>query len=239
VSRPTSRRFWTAATAVACEQGFTVHLDGRALKTPAKAPLVVPTLALAAAIAGEWQARVGHVDPASMPLTRMANSAIDKIAPQMAGVVAEVAGFGATDLLCYRSDGPEALVARQAAGWDPVLEWVAQMFDAPLVVTTGVIPVQQPPASVEWLSAQVAMATPFALAGLHDLVAISGSLVLGLAVSAGRLTPEQAFELSRIDEHWQAELWGRDDEAAAAEADKRQAMKDAGRFLELYRRADA
>ncbi len=128
----TAKRFWQAATAEATEGGFTVRLDGRPVKTPAKAPLVLPTLALAQAIAAEWDAQTGTVRPATMPLTRAANSAIDKVAPMRAEVIAELAGYGGTDLLCYRAEGPEALVARQAAAWDPLLDWAATALRAPL-----------------------------------------------------------------------------------------------------------
>jgi chaperone required for assembly of F1-ATPase len=199
----------------------------------------VPTPALAQAIAAEWQAQTGTVNPAAMPMTRMANSAIDKVAPQFAAVVAEVARFGGTDLLCYRATGPAELVARQAAGWDPWLDWSARALNARLTVTRGIVPVVQPDDSLHSLTAIVAALTPFALTALHDLVAISGSLVLGLAVRAGKLSADQAFRLSRIDEDWQAEHWGEDAEAARAEALRCQAMGDAGRFLALCAQADA
>lgn len=228
----TAKRFWTEASAAEVPGGWTVRLDDRPVKTPAKAPLMVPTRALAAALADEWQAQSGKIDPGSMPLTRMANSAIDKVAPQFDAVAAMLAGYGGTDLLCYRADGPVALVARQGAAWDPLLAWVAGQ-GAPLTVTTGVIPVPQPPASLAALHAQVAAFTPFGLAALHDLVAISGSLVLGLAATAGRVTPQDAFALSRIDEDWQAEIWGHDEEAVESAALKRAALLDAGRFYAL------
>lgn len=228
----TVKRFWTMAIALPAEGGWTVHLDGRPLKTPAKAPLILPTQALAEALAAEWQAQTGKINPATMPLTRMANSAIDKVAPQFAAVAAMLAEYGGTDLLCYRAASPAALVARQAAGWDPLLAWAAAE-GAPLAVTTGVIPVPQAPASLATLHARVQALTPFGLAALHDLVAISGSLILGLAAASGRLTPAEAFALSRIDEDFQAEIWGHDAEAVESAALKRAALLDAGRFYAL------
>ena len=234
-----AKRFWTTATAVPCDGGHTVHLDARPVRTPGKAALVVPTLRLAQAIADELQAQTGAVKPATMPFTRMANSAIDKVTPLRAAVVAEVAGYGATDLLCYRAMGPVALVARQAADWDQLLDWAAAALQAPLVVTAGVIPVDQPGDSLARLTARVDALSPFGLVALHDLTAISGSLVLGLAVAAGRLTAVQAFDLSRIDEIWQAEEWGQDEEAAQVQALKRQAMDEAGRFWRLSGQAVA
>lgn len=227
------KRFWKAATAEPCDGGFTVRLDGRPVKTPAKTPLVLPTLAMAQAIAAEWDAQEGLLRPETMPATRAANSALDKVAPQHDAVVEEVARYGGSDLLCYRAEGPAELVARQEAGWGPWLDWAAQSLAAPLHVTTGIIHVAQPPESLARLRAAVAQASPFQLAALHDLVAITGSLVLGLALARGCLTADSAFDLSRIDEHWQAEQWGVDEEAAALDAARRQALRDAAQFHRL------
>ena len=225
------KRFWKAAAAVPAEGGFTVQLDGRPVKTPAKTPLILPTLALAQAVAAEWDAQQGVVRPETMPMTRMANSALVKVPPAFDAVVDEIARYGATDLLCYRAEAPESLVRRQAEGWDPLLDWAAATFDAPLVITVGIVPVAQPDTSLARLRAVVAGYDAFRLVGLHDLVAITGSLVLGLAVARGRLTPDAAFALSRLDEDWQAELWGVDSEAAASAAAKRGDLSDAARFF--------
>lgn len=229
----TAKRFWKEAAAELCEGGFTIRLDGRPVKTPAKALLVVPTLEMAQAIAAEWDAQQGAIKPETMPATRAANSAIDKVRPLFDTVVDEISGFGGSDLLCYRAEGPIELVARQAADWDPLLDWAAQSFDAPLVVTSGVIPVTQPAQSLKNLRREVAGQTAFHLAALHDLVAITGSLVLGLAIAKGRITADSAFQISRIDESWQAEQWGEDEEAAAAEAFRLSALQDAARFYQL------
>lgn len=229
----TAKRFWKQAEACACEGGHTVRLDGRPVKTPAKTPLVVPTRTLAEAIAAEWDAQQGVVRPDTMPATRAANSALDKVATQFTEVADMIAAYGGTDLLCYRAEAPEPLVARQAASWDPLLGWAAERYDAPLVATAGVMHIAQPETSVAALSAAVHGQSAFQLAALHDLVAISGSLVLGLAVTEGRLDVDTAFALSRIDEHWQIEQWGPDEEAAALEAFKHQAMRDAARFYAL------
>ena len=228
-----AKRFWQAASAEACEGGFTVRLDGRAVKTPARRALVLPTLAMAEVIAAEWDAQQGLVKPDTMPATRAANSALDKVAEQFDEVAGLLAAYGETDLLCYRATGPAALVARQADGWDPLLAWCATTLQAPLIATAGVMHIDQPAASVAVLRDLVHGFTPFQLAAVHDLIAISGSLVLALAVTRGRLTVEQAWDLSRIDETWQNEQWGVDDEAAALESLKHHALLEAARFYGL------
>lgn len=227
------RRFWTLASVVPVEGGFAVHLDSRPVRTPMKAPLVVPTQGLAEAIAAEWQAQDKTVDPETMPFTRAANSAIDKVAAQFDAVSDMLADYGGSDLICYRAEGPTDLVARQAAAWDPLLDWSREAFGAPLVATTGVMHVAQSPESLATLRAAVRGLTPFQLAAFHDLVAITGSLVLALAVARGRIGVEEAWTLSRIDEDWQIALWGEDEEAAEVAARKRAALLQAHRFYEL------
>jgi chaperone required for assembly of F1-ATPase len=226
-----AKRFWKSASVVQLDAGYTVHLDGRAVKTPAKNPLILPNDTLAHLIAAEWDAQTGLVNPETMPMTRRANSALEKVAPNRNLVIAELAGYGASDLLCYRAQSPTELVARQAAGWQPWLDWAARDLAAPLHVTAGIVHVAQPAESLSKLQEHVAAFDAFALAGLHDLVAITGSLVLALAMAKGHLLPHQGFALSRIDEHWQAEHWGVDEAAAALESVKATALNDAHRFL--------
>ena len=229
------RRFWQNASVEPCDGGFTVRLDARPVRTPAKAALVVPSLTMASAIAAEWQAQQGTIKPETMPVTRSANAALDKIAPQFAEVAGLIAAYGASDLLCYRATGPAGLVARQAAAWDPMLAWVAEALVAPLAVTTGVTPITQPAASLARLTAKVHACTPVELAALHDLVMISGSLVLGLAVTHGHADARTIWQLSRIDEDWQIEQWGQDDEAGESAALRRAALIHAERFHHLCR----
>jgi chaperone required for assembly of F1-ATPase len=228
-----AKRFWTDAIPEPCDGGFTVRLDTRLVRTPLKTPLVLPTKAMADAIAAEWQAQTGKIDPATMPCTRAANSAIDKVAPQFDEVVEMLAAYGGTDLLCYRATGPDALIARQATAWNPLLDWAATALGAPLNTTAGVMHIPQPDSSLAALQAQVARLTAFQLAAFHDLVAISGSLLLALAVIHGRLSADEAWTLSRIDEDWQAELWGEDEDATALAALKRAAFLQADRFFAL------
>lgn len=168
-----------------------------------------------------------------MPATRAANSAIDNVAIQFAEVAGDLARYGETDLLCYRATGPQELVDRQADAWDPLLAWSAAALRAPLIATAGVMHIRQPEASIAKLRAQVFAFTPFQLAAVHDLIAISGSLILALAVTRGRLSIDECWALSRIDETWQNELWGVDEDAAALESLKRQALAEAARFFAL------
>lgn len=228
-----AKRFWTAATVSPAPGGFAVALDGRPVRTPAKTPLVVPTEAVAQAIAAEWDAQTGLVRPDTMPFTRTANSALDKVAPQFDAVVDNLASYGGTDLLCYRATDPQALIDRQDAGWNPLLDWAADAHDARLRTVPGVIFVAQDAGALARLHGAVAAQSSFQIAAFHDLVAISGSLILALAVTAGRLTADAAFDLSRIDEHWQAELWGIDEDAAVLESLKKQAFTLAARFHAL------
>jgi chaperone required for assembly of F1-ATPase len=226
----TAKRFWTETRVEKVDGGFTVRLDGRAVKTPAKTLLVVPTRAMAGQIAAEWQAQQDKVDPRTMPWTRSANAAIDKVATQFAEVAGLLAAYGDTDLLCYRAGGPAELVLRQSEGWDPLLNWSATALNAPLKATFGVMHVDQPAESLERLTARITQMTAFQLTGFHDLVAISGSLVLALAVADQRLSAPEAWRLSRLDEHWQAEVWGRDEEAGVLESARHEGFLHAERF---------
>ena len=228
-----AKRFWTSTSVVESEKGFGVTLDERPVRTPAKAPLVVPTKSLAEAIAAEWDAQDKIINPLSMPFTRSANAAIDKVAVMRAEVIEELAGFGGTDLLCYRAEAPEELRRRQADAWDPWLTWSANALDAPLVAGKGVMHIEQPERSLERLANHVAEFDDFQLTGLHDLVALSGSLVLALAIARDRLAPARAWDLSRIDEDWQISQWGEDEEAAALAAQKFAAFEHAARFFRM------
>ena len=233
MSIPMRRRFWTRTEVTDAAQGFGLRLDERPLTTPARAPLVVPTRALAEALAAEWDAVEGEIRPETMPLTRAVNTSIDGVAPNPRPVVEVIVEYGGSDLLCYRAEEPEGLRRRQFAAWDPLLAWSAEALGAPLVAVMGVMHVPQPAESLERLSAHVAAESPFRLTGLSELVTLSGSLVIGLAVARGVLEPEAAWTLSRIDEDWQEEQWGQDAEAAEAAETRREAFLRAARYLRL------
>ena len=228
-----AKRFWTDVNVVPDEGGFAVQLDGRPVKTPAKAALVVPTHALGEAVAEEWRAIDEKIDPNVMPFTRSANAAIDKVRVQFDDVAGMLGAYGGSDLLCYRATHPDPLIDRQAQGWDPLLDWADKTFGARLHPTAGIMPVEQDAAALSALAAPLYDATPFELTALHDLIALSGSLVLGLAVAAGRVSTEDGWALSRIDEVWQAEQWGDDEEAMQAAFVKKNAFEHAHLFYKL------
>lgn len=231
------RRFWQRAAVRPAGDlpGFGVWLDDKPLATPAGAPLLLPTEALAEAVAAEWDALEAEIDPAKLPLTRAANSAIDRVRRAPGPVIDAIADYGNSDLVCYRAAAPEALALRQAAAWDPWLDWSARALEAPLGVVSGVMHAPQPAASLAALRRAVEAHDAFGLTALHDLVALSGSLVLGLAVSLDALDAETAWDLSRIDEDWQAEQWGLDAEAEAAAARKRRDFVRARTLITLLR----
>jgi chaperone required for assembly of F1-ATPase len=229
------RRFWRAANVRPEAGGFAVDLDTRALTTPAGGRLIVPTETLARAVAAEWDALDAEIDPDRLPLTRAVNAAIDRVAGQREAVIDAIAEYGGSDLLCYRAAAPAGLAARQAAAWDPWLQWGARALGAPLVVVTGVMHQRQPAPSLAALRRAVAQQDAFGLTALHEVVALSGSLILGLAVAEGALDAAAAWELSRLDEAWQIEHWGLDAEAAAAAERRREAFLRAAEMLGMLR----
>lgn len=228
------KRFWREV-AVFGDGSFGVALDGRAVRTPARSPLLLPTRALAQAVAGEWDAVSGEVMSTAMPLTGLANAALDLMTADPDGHAMRLGDYAGSDLLCYRAEGPAPLVARQAAAWDPVLAWARQRFDIGFVVTTGVLPVQQPPAAVPRVAAALGALGPFGLAACAQLVPLSGSALLALALVEGVLDAEAAWAAATLDEAWSAENWGADDDAAAALGLKAAAFMAAHRFLVLAR----
>lgn len=228
-----AKRFWTEVSTEPVDGGYRVLLDARPVRTPAKAALILPTQAMAEAVAAEWRAVDKIVDPLRLPVTRAANAAIDKVEPQFAEVCDLIAAYGASDLLCYRAEAPAELTAAQAAAWDPMLDWAALRLGARLIATRGVVPIAQPADSLAALAAQVRACSHFQLTALHDLVGLSGSLVLGLAATTGEFTLESLWRLSRFDEEWQSAQWGEDEEASAVAQRKRDDFLRAGHFWKL------
>ena len=214
------KRFYRHAAPIAAAAGVGVALDGRLVKTPAKRDLVVPGLALASAIAAEWNAQEAELRPSAMPLTRLANITIDRDRNQRDAIVKATAGYAGTDLVCYRTADQPALAVRQQAVWQPLVDWVAHRYDAPLAVTAGVIPTRQPEASIAALAAAVAAQDDFALTALVVATAACGSLVIALALFEGRLDAADACAASQIDESFQIEAWGED----AEQTERRRAL---------------
>lgn len=230
------RRFYAAA-GLAGENGlFRLTLDGRPANTPARNPLALPNETLARAIAGEWQAQVEVIDPARMPLTRLANTAIDGVAPRREAVIEDLSAYAGTDLLAYRAGDPERLVAAQSAAWDPVLDWARDALGARFILGEGVMHVMQPDATVAALRRAIAETEgPFRLAALHTMTTLTGSLLLALAVLHGHLTPDEAWAAAHVDETYQAGVWGEDAEAQVRHALRKAEFEAAARLADLSR----
>jgi chaperone required for assembly of F1-ATPase len=233
---PVAQRFYQTATATGLPGGWGIRLDARLLKSPAKREFIMPNQSLAEAIAAEWAAQGAKVNPASMPLMQLAATAIDRIALHRAEIEAEVAGYGATDLVCYRSAEPRSLLERQQAVWDPLLAWLRQRFDASLNVTEGIVAVDQPPQALAILRRAVAAQDDFRLAALAVLASTAGSLVIGLAVAAGRLSAAEGTAAAQLEELYQTERWGADAEAVSRRRLQAEDMAGARRFLDLLDR---
>ena len=229
------KRFWTQAEARQADDGWEVALDGRPLRTPKRAHLLLPTEALALAIASEWDAVKDEVKPGAVPLTGLANAAVDIVAEDRAAFAASLALYAAADLTCYRADGPPSLVALQAASWEPVLKAREARHGLLFQRTAGVMHVEQPAQTVEAVQALLAARSAFELAALQPMVTIGGSVVLALAHLDGVLDWESAFTASALDEDWQAEHWGADAEAEKARVLRRAEFEAAARFLALSR----
>jgi chaperone required for assembly of F1-ATPase len=227
------KRFYDDVAANPVPGGWRILLDGRAVKTPQRAELVLPAAALADAVAEEWRAQSAQINPASMPLTKLANSAIDAVSANLASVADDVLSFAARDLICYRISAPESLAERQSASWDPLLAWAEQSYDARLIATVGIIPVDQPPESLAALRAAVARLGPFELAALHVMTTLTGSAVLALAQGAGRLSPEACWAAAHVDEDYQSSHWGEDAEARKRRELRFADMRAAAAFFRL------
>ena len=227
------KRFWKEVSVEDVDGGFTIALDGRRVKTPARAELVVPARALADAIAEEWRTVEGEIDPRAMPLTGLANAAIDRVSPDARAFAGGLARYAEADLACYRADWPPELVERQTNAWESLLGWARRRHDVDFSTTSGLIHVPQPQATVERLAYEVSALDPFRLAGLSPLVTIGGSLVAALAVLEKAIGPDEAWDSVSIDERWQLEQWGADSEAEAALENRHRDFLAAARFLEL------
>ena len=232
------KRFYKEAVSVPADGGgYAIVLDGRPVRTPARAPLVLPNARLAEAVVREWAEQGEEIDPAAMPMTGFSNAAIDRIAPDPAAFAEGIALYGESDLLCYRADTPPELADRQAAQWQPLLDWAQARFGIEFLVTCGIAHVAQPAATLARLHAAVNAHDPFALAGLSTLVSLGGSLVIGLAAVERAFPLGALWQAAELDELFQAELWGDDDEALARRALRHEEFVRAATFAELARTA--
>ena len=227
------KRFWNEVSVEGEDGGFGIRLDKRPVKTPAREALLLPTQAAADAIAEEWRSTGETVDPRAMPLTGLANAAIDRVGPDPKAFAEGLARYAEADLACYRAEGPRGLVARQEEQWGALLGWARRRYDVDFVTTSGLMHVPQPEATVERLRHAIIALDPFRLAGLSPLVTIGGSLLAALAVLEKALTPDEAWRAVSIDERWQLEQWGADAEAEAALENRQRDFFAAARFLDL------
>jgi len=227
------KRFWTSVETVPEDGGWAIRLDGRPVRTPARAALNLPAAALAQAIAAEWEAQGEAIDPRTMPMTGFANATLDHVLPAPGAFRGQIVAYAESDLLCYRADGPDPLVARQCAHWDPLLDWARATHGVDFAITAGLLPVDQPALTLAALRGAVEALDPWLLAGVATLTQIGGSLVGALALIDGATQAEALFDAVSLDERWQAEQWGEDAEAAGHLALRRAAFLDAARYCAL------
>jgi chaperone required for assembly of F1-ATPase len=232
---PPPKRFYSSVTIEPATAGFRIMLDGKPVRTPAKRELALPAESLAAAVAAEWRAQGERIDPATMPLTRLANTALDAVAGQYDAVAEDIVAYAGSDLLCYRAEGPAALVRRQAEAWDPILDWARRDIGADLVCRSGVVHVEQPASALAAIRRALEGLDPFELAAMHVLTTLSGSAVLALALDRDHLSVEDAWTAAVVDETWQSEQWGVDAEAEARLKQRRADFDAAGAVIRLLR----
>lgn len=228
---PRPKRFYKDVSVAADAEGFAVHLDGRGARTPGKARLVMPSEALAEAVAAEWDAQASEINIATMPLTRLANTAIDGVAARMTEVRADIVSYAGSDLLCYRAEHPDGLVASQNEAWDHVLGWSKAKFGAALVTTQGIMPVEQSDEELAKLDRALADESVFPLTAMHIMTTLTGSALLALAVRHGHLNAPAAWAAAHVDEDWQIALWGEDAEARARREARWQEMAAAAQII--------
>ncbi len=227
------KRFWSSATPLQEAGLYIVQLDKRPVKMPSGAPLAVPHQALANAIAEEWNQARAEFSPDDLPLTQLACTAHERVAPHRPEIISQLAAYGLNDLLCYRADSPPPLVSRQHAEWDPWLRWMEASHGIGLITTNGLMPVNQLPWTAGKLEALLATRTDYELAALGVLIPALGSFVLGIATAEAALDPETACATAALDELWQAGQWGEDPEDAARRAKTQADVEEAARFIRL------
>ncbi len=227
------KRFWKNVHVVSSEAGYFIKLDDIILKSPAKRQMMLPTEELAKKVASEWDKQIEEIDPTTMPFTKSANAALDKVSEQYEEVSSLLGEYGETDLLCYRADSPPELQKRQKTGWDPIINWAENTFKVQINCGTGIVYIPQNEKLFSETRKKINNLSIFELTAFYDMVSITGSLILGLAIINGRLSAEEAYQLSRIDEQWQLEQWGEDEEAQVASNQKNMAILHSEEFFAL------
>lgn len=228
-----AKRFYKAVSVAGDGEGWRILLDGRAVKTPMRATLALPVEPLTQAIAREWEAQGAKIAPKTMPLTKLANTALDAVRGRETEVAANILSFAGRDLVCYRAEAPDELVARQSASWEPVLQWLEATFGARLTVTAGIMPVDQPPESLAALQNALTQFDAFSISALHVMTTLTGSAALALALAHGRLSVDECWTAAHVDEDFQIAKWGLDAEASARREARRAEMDAAAEFLQL------
>ena len=233
VDRPLPKKFYKLATVT---DDLSVALDGRVVKTPLKAKLVLPTRALADAVVGEWNAQVNVINPALMPLTKLANTALDRAGPERGYVAGQILEFSGTDLVCYRADAPQTLITLQAESWDKVLAWAKAALKAEFKTAKGILHVQQDASTLAAVKAHIAALDPFELTVAHNLTTLTGSALLALMLVAHAISAEEGWKAAHVDEDFQISQWGEDFEAARRRVNRRADYDASLQFLKLLRR---
>lgn len=228
-----ARRFYKQVSVAGAAAPFTVKLDDRPLRTPLKRPLDLPTRPLAEAVAAEWQAQAQQIEPHRMPFTKLANTALDRVATDMDRIVGEIVDFAGSDLVCYRAANPPDLVERQARIWQPVLDWARQAFQGEFMATEGIVHVAQPPASLAALRRFLSTESPWTLTALHNMTTLTGSALISAMACERGLLPAEAWLAAHVDEDWQIEQWGWDEEARHRRAFRKREFDNCLRFCEL------
>lgn len=231
-----AKRFWKDTQTQAKEDGFIVTLDGREVKTPAKARMILPTQALAEAIAAEWDAQEDLIKPATMPMTRTANSAIDTVGHNLDHVIDSLAQYGGTDLICYFAEHPQSLIDMQRAAWEPLHEWLVSTHSITLAQGAGVVFIPQPEGVETQFRNVLRSYSIFELAALHDLISLSGSIVIGLAATDKSNRIADLWEASIVDERWNISQWGEDEEQNNYLKVRGESFQTAHAFFELCKK---
>jgi chaperone required for assembly of F1-ATPase len=230
-----ARRFYKTVSVTGSAAPFSVRLDERPLRSPQKRALDLPTRALADAVAAEWEMQGEKVDPQSMPVTRLANTALDRVAPDLDRIIGEIVDFAGSDLTCYRAEKPQGLAERQAKAWQPVLDWARSALGAEFTVTEGVVHIQQPAATLQATRDYLAGKSPWALTAIHNVTTLTSSALIAVMACDGAIPASEAWAAAHIDEDWQIEHWGWDEEARHRRNYRKREFDICLRFCELSR----